>query len=153
MLLPVLQRTRGMEDVPQSGLTLETMRVETPALHTAPVHQQMFPEEHTQSHTLTHTSSDEEKCAEESTAFTWALWWTTKQEFNQIPPLHINTLETLGDEDEEDTGEWMMKVMNLDKQMRIKQSWWHLNENITLVNVLLIHQMSQYRCGKRKYSD
>lgn len=36
-----------MEDVPQSGLTLETMGRETPALHTAPFHNQKIPKEHT----------------------------------------------------------------------------------------------------------
>lgn len=73
---------------------------------------------------------------------------------NQIPPLHNNIFETLGDDDKEDTVEWNEgdELGQTDEDQAIVMTW-NLNENIILVNVVLMYQMSQYRCEKRTYSD
>ena len=71
---------------------------------------------------------------------------------DQIPPQHNNIFETLGDDDKEDTVEWNEgdELGQTDEDQAIVMTW-NLNENIILVNVVLMHQMSQYRCEKRKY--
>lgn len=132
------QSIRGMEDVPQSGFTLETPSTS---------HDFLSPPrdiQRTQTiQRLTSSSSDEE---------TDELWRQSAQhshelldfqrsyEFidltNQIPPLHNSIVQNLGDDvdDKEDTVEWNEgeELEQTDEDQEVKITW-NLNENIIQV--------------------
>lgn len=138
------QSTRGMEDVPQSGLTLETPSTS---------HESLSPPRDIQrTHTiqrLANSSSDKE---------TDELWRQSAQlskspqlshelidfqrsyEFvdltNQIPPLHNSIVQNLGDDDDdkEDTVEWNEgeELEQTDEDQEVKITW-NPNENIMQV--------------------
>ncbi|XDV46574.1 hypothetical protein PO909_014449 [Leuciscus waleckii] len=105
-----------MEDVPQSGLTLETMGVETPSTSHSFLSSPNVTKRTCTVQRLTSTSSDKE---------TDELWNQSVPEpkspqhshdiqrgcefvdlTDHLPPQHNNISETLGDDDKEDTVEW-----------------------------------------------
>ncbi|XDV31019.1 hypothetical protein PO909_033796, partial [Leuciscus waleckii] len=137
------KRTTGMEDDPQSGLTLETMEVETHSTSHSFLSSPNVTKRTCTVQRLTSTSSDEE---------TDELWNQSVPELkspqhshdiqrgcefvdltDQIPPQHNNIFETLGDDDKEDTVEWNEgdELGQTDKDQAIVMTW-NLNENIIL---------------------